>query len=762
MKGKERIIITIIALFIFSFMSIGYAMYEKNIFTSGNAKFIKNGEVYLSSAILTNHKNLLNPADPIIDGNNIEINLHFNVSRTEESLNDEYSATYTITITNDSFYDYNYSSSGFSPSVNMENQDDMEIIYMIEGIENNEIIPSKESKTFTATIRMIPNKAGDYNITGEAGIDITEESQEGSLLGSIPKNISGDLSGNNEEIAITATVVNTYETEKSFTFTSSSSNFYLTDSNGQELNTYTISGNTTDTYTFYIRVKDTARFASEHQSINLYFNPTEQARTSMGVVAIKVDVDPTITDTEPPTIQNVTATFLAEKGNVEISYEGSDNLGISHYVIETYKIDGNTEQLISTNQTLADENTYNITGLEDGTYYFKVQAIDTSDLTSTSQSPQYDFRWTMNVTVTINNGGPNTTTTIDYGKTYTTTITANANRVLPTTLTITMGNETLDNSKYTYSNNTGALSVPNVTGDLVINGSAPQGGCVIEGTKVKLANGKEKNVEKINYDDLLLVWNYETGKTTKEYPIWIENAKESETYTEIKFSDNTKIKVVGSHAFFSVDYNQFISYNDQEKFHIGTNILKLTKNKKLKKVQVTGIEQKQEKVKYYFIASTRYYNIISNNFITTDGYTEITNLYPFDENISWPSDRQIKEIDYSYLKDILPYYMYKGFRAGELAILLENNKITIDEFKEYLITNILNPQMLKNPFKQNDHRIWPVSLDKKKKWIEEGKYYTLPKENDWYSTAENKIYKAGEKVRVWTGMHFEKIQKTNK
>ena len=55
-----------------------------------------------------------------------------------------------------------------------------------------------------------------------------------------------------------------------------------------------------------------------------------------------------------------------------------------------------------------------------GTYYFKVQAIDTSDLTSTSQSPQYDFRWTMNVTVTINNGGPNTTTTIDYGKTYTT------------------------------------------------------------------------------------------------------------------------------------------------------------------------------------------------------------------------------------------------------------------------------------------------------------------------------------------------------
>ena len=493
MKGKERTIITILALFLFSFMSIGYAMYEVKITTSGHATFTKNGEVYLSSAILTNHHNLLNPENPEIDGTNIRINLHFNVPKTEEGINDEYSAAYTITITNDSFFDYTYSSSSFNPSVNMENQEDVEIVYTLDGIENNEIIPSKESKTFTATIKMIPNKEGDYNIVGETEIEINEKKEEGTLLGTIPKNMTKDLSGNNTQVAVTATVVNTYESEKSFTFTSSSSNFYLTNSSGNELGTFTIGANETNEYTFYIKIKDGVSFATEQQSINLYFNPVEYSRTSMGVITLIVDKDPTIMDTVPPTIQNVETTLLTEKGSVEISYEGSDNLGISHYIIETYKVSDTGEELISRNQTVADETTYTVKNLEDGIYYFKVTAVDTSNLTAVSQTEQATFRWNMNVTITITNGGPNTTTTVNYGSTYTTTITANNNRILPTQLTITMGGETLDSSQYTYSNNTGELSIPNVTGDLTINGNAPQGGCLIQGTKIKLANGKEKN-----------------------------------------------------------------------------------------------------------------------------------------------------------------------------------------------------------------------------------------------------------------------------
>ena len=250
----------------------------------------------------------------------------------------------------------------------------------------------------------------------------------------------------------------------------------------------------------------------------------------------------------------------------------------------------------------------------------------------------------MKVTINITQGGPNGNYTTIYNQNYTTTITANNNRNLPTNLTITMGGVALNGNNYNYNNRSGALTVYNVTDDLSISGATTGNVCLIEGTKILLANNTYKNIEDIKYDDLLMVWNYETGKLTKEYPIWMEQEKVSNSYTKIYFNDGSNIGVVGAHSFFSRDYNEFVSVDDKEKFHINSRILKLNNNK-LKEVKVTKIEKINKKVKYYFVASTRYWNIISNDFITTDGYTDISNLYKFNKDITWEKNRNIIKVD---------------------------------------------------------------------------------------------------------------------
>jgi len=759
MKERVSFFISIIALFLFTGISIGYASYTQNINTTGFATFKKNGKVYISSAILTSYQNLQNIENPIIEENCLRFNLNFNVPTENEALQREYSATYNITITNDSFYDYYYVYSDFSQELILGNEQDGNISYEIDGIEDKELIHSKESKTFSVTIYLIPNDFGDYNITGSAEIDLEQKKEEGRLLGSIEKNIRGDLTNPSYYVPIVVTIVNTYEEEKNFTFSLSNKYFYLLDENNNNIENYTISANETREVTVLLKVYENSKFATDSQSMNIYFEGNGEKKYSMGVVNVSVIKDETITDIEPPTVENVEGHFTSEKGTIEVSYDGNDNVGISHYIIETYKKQDNENILISTTQTIADENSTQIKGLEDGTYFFKVTAVDTKGLTSNSESTPKEYRWTMNVTINITQGGPNGNYTVNYGETFTTTITANQNRTLPGSLTITMGEETLENN-YTYNNNSGRLTIPNVTGDLNIQGSTT-GGCLIEGTKVKLASGKTKNIEDIQYDDLLLVWNYETGKVTKEYPIWIEKEKEVEQYTKITFSDNTKIEVTGNHAFFASKLRRFISYKDEKNFQIGTAILKESHNK-LKEVYVTKIEIINKKVKYYFVASTRYYNIISNDFITTDGYTDITNLYPFDNNIKWEKHNNII-IDYSYLEDVLPYYLYKGFRAGELAVLLEQNKTDISSFKQYITSFITKNSMLKEPIKKNNKRYWTISIENKNKiikkdLIKEGNYIKLPKLNKvkyWYSTSENRKYLPEENVQVWTGMHFE-------
>ena len=66
----------------------------------------------------------------------------------------EYSATYEITMSNTSFYDYAFASSIFTPSVETTNNTDLEVVFTLEGIEFGEIIPSGETRTFTAIFNM--------------------------------------------------------------------------------------------------------------------------------------------------------------------------------------------------------------------------------------------------------------------------------------------------------------------------------------------------------------------------------------------------------------------------------------------------------------------------------------------------------------------------------------------------------------------------------------------------------------------------------
>lgn len=766
MKSKERLFITLIALFLFISMSVGFALYNAYVGTTGHATFTKNGKVAITSATLYSYSNLDNPQNPSYTDDKISFSLKFTVARSQSAFNKEYSATYEITISNGSFYDYAFSANTFSPSAETEANADMIVTYTLDGIEIGDTIPSGETRTFYLKIIMYPQNYGSFTVNGDSGVELDEESDKGSLLASIPKNSTGDLTSGHTSTMVVASVVNSYSSEKSFSFSITNTKFVLTDANGNPLGTYTIEPNTTADYNIYIRLASGATFPSNSQTMNIYFNPTDDVKSSMGVITINVDEDQTIIDNEPPTISGVTATFQEEKGSVLVSYTGTDNIAIKKYIIETYN---SSNTLIKTNETEADETSYTVTGLSDGTYYFKVTAVDFSNLTSSAQSSSSTYRWTMRITNSLSNASSNGASTVDYGSSYSATIRGTGNYNSPAALTITdsSNNELAAGSDYTYDSSSGALYIKKVTSDLTISGSGRSNGCLVKGTKILLGNGKYKNVEDINYDDLLLVWNYDTGSLTKEYPLWIENEHESDVYTKITFSDKTSINVVRSHSFFSYDINKFVDFKDTKNFHVGTSVAKLNSKKELDKVYVTDIQEVHEQTTYYFVASTRYYNVISEDFITTDGYVDISNLYEFNNDISWNSNKSVRIIRYDYLKDVLPYYMYKGFRAGELGVLLNNGTVTINEFKRYINTYIINPYMLKEPITKDNHRYWMVTtsldnvINKEKYLVKEGSYYTLPKIKGvkyWYSTSENKKYKPGIKVKVYTGMHFEIVK----
>ena len=346
------------------------------------------------------------------------------------------------------------------------------------------------------------------------------------------------------------------------------------------------------------------------------------------------------------------------------------------------------------------------------------------------------------------------------------------------------GRELVAGTDYTWSRNTGSLSVPNVSGDLDITIQSVAG-CLTAGTQILLADGTTKAIENITYNDLLAVWNHETGQLDAEYPIWIEQEHQTVSYRKIQFSDGSELKTVMNHGVFDVDKNLFVSVADRE-FTPGTNVYKLVDGK-LQSVRVESISIVHETVKYYHVVSSRYFNVIANGIVTTDGTVATSNLFGFTDNLRWPEQRYAylaqpnSTYDYDKFADTVPEYMFVGARIGEIKLLIDAGYLGLDDFKDYLRTNQVSPIMWRHPESRviaNDlqnfdtkrplvpnsvgrQHVWPVSFGDFKTSIIEGREVILPTRPDvkfCLNSIDGKLYHPGDRVKIMCGTHFAPVK----
>ena len=583
-----------------------------------------------------------------------------------------------------------------------------------------------------------------------------------------------------------------------------------------------IAANTTDTYDFYIKNLNGNNYISSPYDLGINID-CDNETIGIGTVTLAVDIDPTLTDHTPPVISNLTATQSSTNKEINLTWRGSDDNTITKFYVETYTSNASgTGTLYNTETVNGAANNTQVSHTvavpnDNAYYYFKVYAEDQSgnkasagDISSCSttsgncmSTSNAIYKWNFVVTLVLTNATSSQGTVSTNGNTRTYTINttydasitnitlsgAGNNYNAPeaiSTATITYPDNSSGSlpsgsssaTAYSYSANNGRLNLYHIKGDIRIEAEGAGGGtCLAEGTKVLLADGTYKNVEDIGYDDLLSVWNYDTGELTYEYPLWIEKKQTSDLITKVTFEDDSYINFVGNHSIYDTDKNIFINLSNRNDFKTGIHVAKL-KNNKLVSSTIKNIEVIKKKVNYYFVGSTTYYNVFANDVLTTDRNLIISNLYGFDDNAKWPKEKaqfmadESNLLDYSYFKDVLPYYLYKGFRVREAGYLVNSKMVTLEAFKGYITTLIINPEMIEKPITIDNNRYWMVTTSEdnvndanKKEFLrKEGSTYMLPKSNKksfegWYNTSDNLIYKPGDKITVDYGTHFKAIYK---
>ena len=777
-----------------SFMTVGFARYNRILDIAGDIDLKPQGKVYISNAVFLDGKNV--SSDPKFTDTTVDFGLKIFASQNQT----EYYANYEVTLTNDTFYDQTISVDYWETQFANNRGDPVDGItaeYELSGIKNGDIIKHGDSLKFNVRIVFATTRTGNFNVT--SGIEVNfSETNKGFLLAYVKEPLTGDLRSPNTSAAFTIHVANSFSYAKIFDLSLvNNPKFTMSPAPGQSLSDITIPANSEADYIVYVSVNGVQDFPSvyERATINMTSSGSDM---NAGRITLYVDQSIIYTDHESPQISNVKLTALNAEGEAQVTWDATDDVTIKDFTVQIVDASGN---IVQTKTTTDDTTTISFQGLEAGEYYARVYGEDSLGNIATadqiaacstaagacSRSDTVNLLWRYAITEhlmqVIKSSGEST---VVRGETYSAKYTtSNPFRSLPNTITVKMGGrELVAGTDYTWSKNTGSLSVPNVSGDLDITIQSVAG-CLTAGTQILLADGTTKAIENITYNDLLAVWNHETGQLDAEYPIWIEQEHQTVSYRKIQFSDGSELKTVMNHGVFDVDKNLFVSVADRE-FTPGTNVYKLVDGK-LQSVRVESISIVHETVKYYHVVSSRYFNVIANGIVTTDGTVATSNLFGFTDNLRWPEQRYAylaqpnSTYDYDKFADTVPEYMFVGARIGEIKLLIDAGYLGLDDFKDYLRTNQVSPIMWRHPESRviaNDlqnfdtkrplvpnsvgrQHVWPVSFGDFKTSIIEGREVILTNRPDvkfWRNSIDGKLYHPGDRVKIMCGTHFAPVK----
>ncbi len=234
--------------------------------------------------------------------------------------------------------------------------------------------------------------------------------------------------------------------------------------------------------------------------------------------------------------------------------------------------------------------------------------------------------------------------------------------------------------------------------NVTINFTKPSGGCLAEGTLITLADGSQKPIEQITYNDQLLAWDFNTGAYAATVPSLIE-AHEAGEYRVINlnFADGTTTKVIVDHGFFDVEANNFVVINENnvESF-VGHKFLKLAEGGTYESVELIGYEVTVETVSYYSIQTAMYNNSIADGMFTLPAQPEILDndgwfdYFEIGDDMKYDEEKMQADIakyglyDYSAFADYVTYEQFIAFNGPYLKVLVGRGVVTFEQILELI------------------------------------------------------------------------------
>lgn len=257
---------------------------------------------------------------------------------------------------------------------------------------------------------------------------------------------------------------------------------------------------------------------------------------------------------------------------------------------------------------------------------------------------------------------------------------------------ITDSSGTIDSGNAAVTDREFTMRESNVT----ITASSEDNSCFIEGTLITLADGTKKKVELITENDILLVFNHETGKYDFAKVLFNDTEPQSQyTVINLRFANGKLVKVVSEHGFFDLTLNKYV-YIDETNYadFVGHTFYQATWNGTDYISSTTTLANAYlttENVKVYSPVTTYHMNYFTEDLLSMPGGIEgLFNIFEYDTNLQYNKELMQQDIDtyglftYDDFKDLVPIEIYNAFPAQYFKVAMGKNLLTWEQLNYYI------------------------------------------------------------------------------
>lgn len=217
--------------------------------------------------------------------------------------------------------------------------------------------------------------------------------------------------------------------------------------------------------------------------------------------------------------------------------------------------------------------------------------------------------------------------------------------------------------------------------------------CVTGDTLVTLADGTQKRIDQVTYDDQLLVWNFFTGDyDVVPSSIIFYHGDDNYRVLSLNFSDDTTVKVINNHGFFDLDTNEWVFIDEANvEDYIGHRFAKIDGDT-YTAVTLDSYSIVEEYTGCYSIQTAMHNNFMVEGMfsITMPEYEGWFDYFEIGDNLKYDEEKMQADIElyglytYEEFADLVTYEQFMAFSGPYLKVLVGRGVVTYEQILDLI------------------------------------------------------------------------------